>query len=290
MKPVAILPALCTLGNAFCGFLAIAKGVDGITALWQAPVPPPPETLERFHDCFAWGCWLIFAANIFDALDGRLARMTKTTSPFGAMLDSLADMLTFGAAPALLIKFLFESERLLAEQTFKPKAVTLFCFLYVCCAALRLARFTVDTEDDPDSHDFFKGLPSPAAAGFVASGILFVLYLGRPEAPDWLAQRRGTVLTGMLGSLPVLALLMVSRVKYVHVVNRYMRGRLPQTYIVQIIVVALLLALVQEYALVLLCMGYVVACPLVGLLEKVFKRPIWPPQNAPGETRPGEPP
>jgi CDP-diacylglycerol--serine O-phosphatidyltransferase len=287
MKPVATLPALFTLGNLFCGFLAIAKGTDAITLLWQAPVPLPPETLERFHSNFAWGCWLIFGANLFDALDGRLARLTKTTSAFGAMLDSVADMLTFGAAPAFLLKFLFETERRLAEQAFSPKFVTLMCFLYVCCAALRLARFTAETEDDADSHDFFKGLPSPAAAAFVASGVLFFLFLGEPGAPQWLASKRGHVLNALLGSLPLLALLMVSHVRYVHIVNRYMRGRQPYTYVAQIVLLLLVLALVTEYALVVLCVGYVVLCPLVSLLEKLIKRPIWPAPSGPPPS--GEP-
>lgn len=285
MKPVATLPALCTLGNAFCGFLAIAKGADAISLLWRAPSPASAETLEQFHHLFATGCWLIFLANIFDALDGRLARMTKATSDFGAMLDSLCDMLTFGTAPALLVKFLFEAERTIASQeAFRPKLVLLTCFLYCCCAAIRLARFTVETEDDADAHDFFKGLPSPAAAAFVASGILLYLHLGDPETPAWLQAKRGAFLWVLVGSLPAMALLMVSHVKYVHVVNRFMRGRHPHTYVGQIVLVILALALVPEWALALLCMGYVVGCPVVSLLERTMKRPLWPG----GASKPGE--
>jgi CDP-diacylglycerol--serine O-phosphatidyltransferase len=283
VKPVAILPALLTLGNAFCGFLAVSKGADAVGVLWHAPTPPPPETLERFHRLFATGCWLIFLANVFDALDGRLARITKVSSPFGAMLDSLSDMLTFGAAPAFLVKLLFETERHMAERGVWPKLLLMVCFLYVCCAALRLARFTADTEDDADAHDFFQGLPSPAAAGFVASGILFYLALGEADAPAWLARRREAILMLLLVSLPALALLMVSRVRYVHVVNRYMRGRHPQTYIVQIVLALLLLSLLEEYAVALVCMGYVVVCPLISLAEKLLKRPIWPERTAVSE-------
>lgn len=284
MKPVAILPALCTLGNAFCGFLAIAKGADAISLLWRAPSPTPPETIEQFHHLFATGCWLIFLANIFDALDGRLARMTQATSEFGAMLDSLCDMLTFGAAPALLVKFLFEAERLIADQDpFKPKLVLLTSFLYVTCALLRLARFTAETEDDADAHDFFRGLPTPAAACFVAAGIMIYLHLGEPGVPSWLASRRSMFLAGLLVSLPVLALLMVSHIKYVHVVNRFMRGRHPYTYVGQIVLIILLLALIPEYAVAILCIGYVVACPLVSLLERLLKRPLWPGPQRPAD-------
>jgi CDP-diacylglycerol---serine O-phosphatidyltransferase len=290
VKPVAVLPALFTLGNAFCGVLAIAKGADAIAYLHRAPAPAGPELLDHFHHYFYVACWLIFLANVFDALDGRLARLTKMTSEFGAMLDSLADMITFGIAPALLIKFLYEAPlqdpvtKLIADPAIKPKVVLLMAFLYVACAAVRLARFTAETEEDADSHDFFKGLPSPAAALFVASGILFYLYLGDQDAPEWLAARRGGFLTFMLGSLPVVALLMVSRVRYVHVVNRFLRGRQPYTYVVQIVLILLLLYLVLHYALMLLCVGYIVGCPAISLAEKLLKKPLWPtPPRDPGE-------
>jgi CDP-diacylglycerol--serine O-phosphatidyltransferase len=287
LKPVAVLPSLCTLGNAFCGVLAIAKGADAIALLSNVPVERvTPELLEQFHHYFFVGCLLIFLANVFDALDGRLARMTQMTSEFGAMLDSLADMITFGTAPAFMLKYLYEATLKFEDKVIRPKVVLLMCFLYVACAALRLARFTAETEEDADSHDFFKGLPSPAAALTVASGILFYLFLGEPDAPAWLAQRRGAFLSILLGGLPVLALLMVSRVRYVHVINRFMRGRQPYTYVAPLVVVLLLLYLVLHYALILICLGYVVGCPLISGLERVFKRPLWPqpPSRPAGET------
>ena len=276
MKPVAVLPSLFTLCNAFCGVLAIAKGADAIMLLNHAPAPPPKELIDEFHHLFAYACGLIFLANVFDALDGRLARLTKMTSEFGAMLDSLADMITFGVAPAFMMKFLYEATLKLEGKEDKPKFVLLMCFLYVACAAIRLARFTAETEDDADSHDFFKGLPSPAAALSVASGILFYLYLWDQDAPEWMAARRGGFLTFLLGCMPALALLMVSRVRYVHVVNRFFRGRKPYTYVVQIVLAALVLFLVKEYAIIVLCLGYAIGCPVISLLEKLLKRPLWP--------------
>lgn len=280
MKPVAVLPSLFTLANAFCGVLAIAKGADAIALLPDRPVE---ADLVQFHHYFWVGCCLIFLANVFDALDGRLARLTKMTSEFGAMLDSLSDMITFGMAPAFLMKFLYEATLRFEGKLFKPKVVLLMVFLYVACAAVRLARFTAETEEDADSHDFFKGLPSPAAALFVVSGMLFYLYLGEPEAPEWLAVHRGGFLTLLLGSLPAVALLMVSRVRYVHLVNRFLRGRQPYTYVVAIVLVALLLYLVLHFALVLLCVAYVVGCPAISLAEKLLKKPLWPapPGDAP---------
>jgi CDP-diacylglycerol--serine O-phosphatidyltransferase len=276
VKPVAVLPSLFTLANAFCGVLAIAKGVDAVAILSHAPVPVPPDAKEQFHHLFTVACALIFLANVFDALDGRLARLTKMTSEFGAMLDSLADMITFGMAPAFLMKFLYEATLPIEEKLFRPKVVLLMGFLYVACAAVRLARFTAETEEDADAHDFFKGLPSPAAALFVVSGILFYIFLGDPDAPEWLAAHRAGFLTLLLASLPVVALLMVSRVRYVHVVNRFLRGRQPYTYVVQIVLVLLLLYLILHYALMLLCVAYIVGCPAISLAEKMLKRPLWP--------------
>lgn len=291
MKPVAVLPSLFTLCNAFCGVLAIAKGADAIMLMNQAPTPPPQDLIDHFHKLFAYACGLIFLANVFDALDGRLARMTKMTSEFGAMLDSLADMITFGCAPAFMMKFLYEATLKFEGKEDKPKIVLLMCFLYVACAAIRLARFTAETEDDADSHDFFKGLPSPAAALSVASGILFYLYLSEDkDAPEWMAAHRAGFLTFLLGCMPALALLMVSRVRYVHVVNRFFRGRKPYTYVVQIVFAALVLFLVKEYAIILLSLGYAIGCPAVSLLEKLLKRPIWPKIGPPPPQDPGDAP
>lgn len=281
VRPVAILPALCTLGNAFCGFLAVSKAADAVSLLGQGP--PPPDVLVRFHALFGTACWLIFAANVFDALDGRLARMTKATSDFGAMLDSLCDMLTFGAAPAFLLKLLFEAERRMAELPFQPKLVLLMGFLYVSCAALRLARFTAETEDDADAHDFFRGLPTPAAAGFVAGGVLLFLRLGEPGTPAWLAAQRGWLLSFLFFCLPLLAFLMVSHVKYVHLVNRFMRGRHPRIYVAQIVFALLLLSLIPEFAIAAVAIGYVLASPVISLLERALKRPLWPDPHAAGD-------
>jgi CDP-diacylglycerol--serine O-phosphatidyltransferase len=279
VKPVAVLPSLFTLANAFCGVLAIAKGADAISLL---PDNPRPSDLVPFHHFFTVAAWLVFLANVFDALDGRLARLTRMTSEFGAMLDSLADMITFGMAPAFLMKFLYEAQLRYAsavghvDYPTRPKVILLMCFLYVACAAIRLARFTAETEEDADSHDFFKGLPSPAAAMTVVSGILFYIHLSESDAPEWLADHKSVFLTLLLASLPLIALLMVSRVRYVHLVNRFLRGRQPYTYVVAIVLAALLLYLVLHYALLLLCLAYVVGCPAISLAEKLLKRPLWP--------------
>jgi CDP-diacylglycerol---serine O-phosphatidyltransferase len=133
------LPSLFTLGCLFCGFFGIVQAMN-----------------LRFE--VAAG--LIFAAMIMDSLDGRVARMTGTQTAFGAELDSLADMVSFGAAPALIV---YEwSLRTLPSN----RLAMAVAFVYAACAALRLARFNVQI--GIIDKRFFNGLPSPAAAAIVA--------------------------------------------------------------------------------------------------------------------------
>ena len=133
------LPSLFTLGCLFCGFFGIIQAMN----------------LRFDHAAIA-----IFAAMIMDSLDGRVARMTKTQTAFGAELDSLADMVSFGAAPALIV---YEW----ALRTLpSPRLAMAVAFVYTACAALRLARFNVQI-GSVDKR-FFVGLPSPAAAALVA--------------------------------------------------------------------------------------------------------------------------
>src|SRR5579863_10156594 len=159
-KVFAVLPTMLTLRNGVCGFGAITFaaevglaermrmgwGRDNVECLWIAAI-------------------LIFLAMVFDMLDGRAARWAKQTSEFGAELDSLCDAVSFGVAPAvILIKFTAESE----PPMMIARLLWAIAVLYVVCAILRLARFNVETGEE-DSHDYFSGLPSPAAAGTVAS-------------------------------------------------------------------------------------------------------------------------
>jgi CDP-diacylglycerol--serine O-phosphatidyltransferase len=297
MKPVAVVPTLCTLGNAFCGFLAIAKGADAVASLSPVSGGSTPEQIERFHSLLSSGCWLIFLAMVFDALDGRIARMTQQSSGFGAMLDSLTDMLTFGAAPALLLKFLFESTRAMHDQPVAPKVVLLLTVLYVCCAALRLARFTLEAEGEAESHDYFSGLPTPAAAGCLCACMLFYLLLGDPanagilklfssrtSIESFLPAFRGQFLASLLLFTPLLGILMVSKIRYIHLVNRYMRGRRPYTYVAQIVFVLFLLAILETWALFLGFVSYVLLCPFLSKIDSLRRRRMSPQEIADGFT------
>ncbi|MGM0599114.1 MAG: CDP-diacylglycerol--serine O-phosphatidyltransferase [Candidatus Rifleibacteriota bacterium] len=142
-KHLSILPNACTSMNLFCGYLAI--------------------TLTSQAEYLVAG-WLIIAANIFDILDGRLARLTSVSSRFGAELDSLADLVSFGVAPAFLVY-----SRYLENQKMLGIIVT---GIFVLCGALRLARFNVTPHS---KQDVFEGLPIPAGAGILATLTIFEL-------------------------------------------------------------------------------------------------------------------
>ena len=140
VSPIYLLPNVFTLGAMFCGFFAIVMSIKG-----------------NFIDCGI----AIFFAMILDSLDGRVARLTHTSSPFGAQLDSLSDMVAFGVAPAI-IAFNWHLHTL-------GKIGWLFAFIYCACASLRLARF--NTMIGMVDKRFFVGLPSPSAGALVVGYI-----------------------------------------------------------------------------------------------------------------------
>ncbi len=142
-RHLSILPNACTSMNLVCGYLSVVMTSQG--------------------EFLAAG-WLIMLANIFDILDGRLARLTSVESRFGAELDSLADLISFGMAPAFLVY-----TRYLEHDRVSGLVVT---GIFVLCGALRLARFNVTP---PSKHDVFQGLPIPAGAGILATMTIFEL-------------------------------------------------------------------------------------------------------------------
>jgi len=164
---IYLLPNLMTAGDLFCGFAATLKIVQG--ALLQATNPDAAAIL--FHTAI----WYILGACIFDLLDGRLARLGGQDSAFGREFDSLADTVSFGLAPALMVY------RIVLVDF--PRAGWVVAFVYLLCGALRLARFNCIAASGPASgaNKDFRGFPIPAAAGLIASLTLFMLW--------WLGER-----------------------------------------------------------------------------------------------------
>src|SRR4051795_2282827 len=163
---IYLLPNLMTAGNLFCGFAAVLRIYDGAqeTSFLQAAA--------EFHDAI----WFILAACIFDLLDGRLARLGGHESAFGREFDSLADIVSFGIAPALLVYQIVLGEF--------QNLGWMIAFIYLACGTLRLARFNCvaansNGHSPPDKN--FTGFPIPAAAGVIASITLFLLWLNEGQ-------------------------------------------------------------------------------------------------------------
>ena len=233
MRSVAALPNLLTLANAFCGLLALSKGIDALALSGSDP--------GLFYVKLDTACWLILLGMVFDALDGKVARMTGGASAFGAELDSFSDALTFGCAPALLAKVLLEHEGPLHGFPGHPRLHFLAAAAFALMAILRLVRYNLDEGGD-ETHSF-RGLPSPAAAGAVASTIWLYLILRRPELEvvegtptpfsrvmSWMegvgwgpALNQVPLLLVVL--LPSLGILMVSQVHYSHAIAFLTRAR-----------------------------------------------------------------
>ena len=250
LRTIALLPTIITLGNGVCGVIAIFK-----TGQFMA------TGNEKVAQAAAW---LILVAMVFDALDGFVARLTRTTSPFGAMLDSLCDLITFGVAPAFLTYAMTRN----TVGEFWARPVQAVCVLYAMCALIRLARFTVETTPDESSHREFAGLPSPAAAGVMASAVLPAVALY-----NWAPTMANVIPNALPGLALATGILMVSRVKFAHVVNRVLKGKRPFVTLVELALVVALFSIFREFAFFIAFFGYALTGPLLWLKKNLFRRP-----------------
>ena len=229
MKPrkgIHILPSLFTTGNVFCGFYAFVAVLN-----------------EDFYHA----AWAIVVGMIFDGLDGRIARLTKTTSAFGMQYDSLADIITFGMAPAFLAY----------AWVLKPfgRLGWMAAFLFLLCTALRLARFNVTKPDTHGSH--FIGLPSPAAAVVVASIVI--------AFEDLFATKINPFIMVMV--IYGLAFLMVSNIKYPAFKKLDFKKRVAFSRFLFVILFLYVLATIPRVALFILGITYTVIGPIGFFLK-----------------------
>ncbi|MFO0837567.1 MAG: CDP-alcohol phosphatidyltransferase family protein [Phycisphaerae bacterium] len=269
LRAIALLPAAATLGNLLCGVLALLACLMAVRSEYSTLFATQPRVhaylAHFFPTHIAIGAYLIVLAMIFDALDGRLARIARRTSEFGAQLDSIADIVSFGVAPVVLfITILFrpssETEPSLLVSGWQWRLSVLCALVYVSCAAIRLARYNAENVRDESGQRRFSGLPTPgAAAAFTA---LLVLHEDLATAPaagfDWAEAVRWTMALAAFA----LGLLMVSRLDYVHVFNVYVRREHPPIHLVWI-VVALVIAWFSPQ---LLLVGVAYAYVLSGLV------------------------
>lgn len=278
----AVIPTLLTLGNAVCGFGAITFAAMVGPELATAGASPVRTAGELLFT----SAGLIFLAMVFDSLDGSVARMTRQTSDFGAQLDSLCDVISFGVAPAfLMLKLMHPDHKLMdtiARTPFEypPRLLWAIAVMFMVCAILRLARFNVET-GEKEPHAWFKGLPSPAAAGVIASFPISLQGLKdvAGETPEVSERSIGMAqnipdnflspLTILLPVITVLvALLMVSRIRYPHFSNQFLRGKRSRTRLLKLLLGVFLVFVIREMALPVLFCYFAFAAPFrVGWLK-----------------------
>jgi CDP-diacylglycerol---serine O-phosphatidyltransferase len=235
-RGASILPSLFTTGNLFLGFWSIIRTLNG-QYVEAAP--------------------LILWAIVLDMLDGRIARMTGTTSEFGGELDSLADAVSFGVAPSLLAyRWAFAPV---------PRVGWLVAFLFTVCGVMRLARFNVQKHSIDGRY--FVGLAIPAAAGQIAAVVLFM------PAP-LVFRAEATVAVAVVIAL---SFLMVSTVRYQSFKNLDLRRRRSYINVLGIALLFLLVALHPEWMLLGLATAYCVSGPLVYALGMVLRKRAEPP-------------
>jgi len=231
-KGVYLIPSLFTTGNLICGFFSLVSTFNG--------------------DYFQASLFIILA-NVLDGLDGLVARMTKTTSQFGVELDSLADLVSFGVAPAVLVFYW----ALVPWHTWGWLAAC----LYVVCGALRLARFNVQIKNVEKSH--FVGLPIPAAAEMIVATVLLYYFLGGEGAAN-----KEIIL---LLVIYMLAGLMVSNFRYLSFKQVTLKKKHPFWLLVSAILLIKLFIAEPQIMFFLTFLLYTLSGPLLWTLT-VYKR------------------
>jgi CDP-diacylglycerol---serine O-phosphatidyltransferase len=254
-KGIFILPSLLTLTSIFFAFYGIVLAIK--------------------HE-FVWAAGLILVAGFFDGIDGKVARLTNTTTRFGLELDSLADVISFGVAPALLM-YMWVLEPL-------ARIGWVSAFLFVVCGALRLARFNVQSGSiDPKR---FNGLPIPGAAAMMATTVLFFHKLELNPADFRVS---------LLLLNTIIAFFMVSNVKFHAFKDLTLVKQKPFSSTVAFVLMLALIAMLPFVVPFLLCAGYVVSGPILTIVlytrnKKKMTEPKTEPE--PGgslqETTPGE--
>jgi CDP-diacylglycerol---serine O-phosphatidyltransferase len=275
-RGVYVIPSAFTIGNIFCGFYAVINAVKGYDILADPALAAP---------YFDRAAVAIGVAYLLDGLDGRIARLTGATSEFGVELDSIADVLSFGIAPAVLAyTWGYGSTPGLGRLAW---AVS---FFFLICGALRLARFNVLARaprfDEPGTTPkldkrYFVGLPIPGAAGLVAAIVHFTPAPTTPEdSPVWS--------WFLLTVVTLLAVLMVSTFRYHSFKDLGPRSNQPFFIIPLLAAVAVAIVLYSQWALLLMAAAYAAHGPLLKVWGLV-NRPRRPERSPDAETPSADP-
>jgi CDP-diacylglycerol--serine O-phosphatidyltransferase len=247
-----VLPSSITMASIFCGFSSVVMSINAAGA-----------TPERY---FLWAAGLLVLAGVFDGLDGRVARATNTATEFGVQLDSLADVVSFGMAPAILA-YRFGFFQLGIHDPNLRAAGWAACFVFTACGALRLARFNVQV-GAVDSR-YFVGLPIPAGAACVASMIIW-----HPTPPT-----NATHAYWFAAELFLVGLLMVSTIRFPSFKKRATNPRAAMVTSFIIVLLFALLILFRQTFFVGFFAAYILLTLAMNLAWKAGWRGIAPPHD-----------
>jgi len=261
-RGVYVLPSLFTVGTLVCGYFAILATLKG-TLQMAGNGEAARWSLDAAARAMLWG-------TLFDTLDGRIARLTNSTSDFGREFDALADVITFGVAPAFLafawgvrpLEPIFGTDVHIVQHL--RQAGWIITFGFVICGAARLARFNI--QSTTSDRRYFVGLPIPAAACVIAATVHFFQY----PLNDW---KHGL---GWLAVISILAFLMVSRVRYYSFKTLDLRR--PRSYLVIILLglIVYMLVAYSEPVLLILALSYALSGPISRITSKLRPRPPAP--------------
>ncbi len=239
------VPNSLTLCNSLCGFAAILYTLRAY------------EYMESGVQVFAISAWLILFAMVFDSLDGFAARIFNAASMHGIQMDSLADMVTFGVAPATLVAILAHTQRATMSHFELPTYI--LCSVYLGGAALRLATYNVHAMVEKKSSDKFSGLPSPGAAAAICSVVLWAEY------SDLIAISQLTVILPIFAA--ILGLLMVSKVPYTHFGKWILSVKRNRQRQLAVIMILAALFIFKADALITLVVIYIFSGPVMALFN-----------------------
>ncbi len=279
LKYISVLPTMLTLGNLLCGFAAIHFAMRAMHAAGAGIGADAAETLsnefvERLLPSFlSIGALLIFLGMLLDMLDGLAARLVNKVSAFGAEIDSLADVVSFGVAPAILAiamvmrEWEFHSVVSPLSGRLAGRAIWICAAAYAICAAIRLARFNVEHARDT-THRNFHGLPSPGAAAVMAS--LLTLH----EHTSLMVQSL------IVWALPIVMVsagfLMISRIPYDRITEVYLIRRKPFNHVVLLVLFLIVFFSFMTETIATLCIAYALYGParwMLGRSQPEFDEP-----------------
>lgn len=255
LRRIGVLPTMLTLGNLCLGVGAIYMCCREFEDMGRRLTPQykltwESQSLEYLAPSYvSIGVWMLVGAIVCDALDGRVARKTNQMTKFGEQMDSLADLVSWGVAPAIMMMTMVRRE-IYQWHEYQPfgfdrfgQLTVLIGIIYVSCTALRLARFNVETSLEAASHEGFRGLPSPGAAGALLA--LVLLHDHIDQTGGWV--RAADFITHIMPFCALgLALLMVSNVPYRHMGSMLLRRRKFSQIILVLVTLPLLLLYIKQ--------------------------------------------